>query len=491
MYIDTTGTVGIGTTSPQTLGGHGAILNQYNSNATALIQQTSSSAGNGSIISTVGADLNIRNTENGDIRLTTADTERMRITHTGLVGVGTSSPSAKLDVWGNLVVGASSISTLFVNTATNKVGIATTSLNAQSALTVAGTIFTRDPGNGRTFSIDAGNASIDGSGGTHINRFTSSIVTLAQGGGNVGIGTSSPYAKLSISTFNGGSTPLFAIASSTGSGATSTAFIVNHLGNVGIATTSPWRTLSVNGTVGFDGLTGATGAGSLCLSASNEVVYNSGSHACLPSLRSTKHDISPLTLDALGQVLALQPVSFIYNEGDGRTRYGFIAEDTASVDEHLATYDAEGEISGIDDRALLSIVVKAIQSLAATLGDFAQSFTSNEVHATNLLCIGATCINESQLQGMLAASSVASQPPPPPPSSQSAANDNTSPPTTPTTTASSTPATANDNTPPPPDEDASQGEAAAVADDPEPEDSEEVGPPAPDPASASPTTEAI
>ena len=34
---------------------------------------------------------------------------------------------------------------------------------------------------------------------------------------------------------------------------------------------------------------------------------------------------------------------------DGRTRYGFIAEDTASVDAHLATYDASGTVSGIDD----------------------------------------------------------------------------------------------------------------------------------------------
>jgi hypothetical protein len=105
-----------------------------------------------------------------------------------------------------------------------------------------------------------------------------------------------------------------------------TRLLIDAAGNVGIGTTTPWRRLSVTGTVGFDGLTGSTGAGSLCLTASKEAVYNSGSDACLPSLRDTKHDISSLSLDALQIVDALDPVSFVYNDGDGHTRYGFIAD---------------------------------------------------------------------------------------------------------------------------------------------------------------------
>jgi hypothetical protein len=83
-----------------------------------------------------------------------------------------------------------------------------------------------------------------------------------------------------------------------------------------VSTTSPWRALSVTGTVGFDGLAGSTGAGSLCLDGSKQVVYNS----CLSSTRAR-----------------LEPVSFIYKNGECRTRYGFIAEDAAAVDAHLAT----------------------------------------------------------------------------------------------------------------------------------------------------------
>lgn len=158
---------------------------------------------------------------------------------------------------------------------------------------------------------------------------------------------------------------------------------ITNGGNVGISTTTPWRTLSVTGSVGFDGLTGAFGAGSLCLTANKEVVYNSGSDACLSSLRDTKHDITTLNLDALTMVKALQPVSFIYNNDASSTlRYGFIAEDTAAVDSHLGTYDQAGNISGVDDRSMLAIIVKALQSLISTVGNFADSFTTKELTFT-------------------------------------------------------------------------------------------------------------
>lgn len=49
------------------------------------------------------------------------------ILQNGNVGVGTTSPSAKVDIWGNLNVGTSSIPTLFVSSALSRVSIATTS----------------------------------------------------------------------------------------------------------------------------------------------------------------------------------------------------------------------------------------------------------------------------------------------------------------------------------------------------------------------------
>lgn len=121
----------------------------------------------------------------------------------------------------------------------------------------------------------------------------------------------------------------------------------------------------MTGTVGFNGLTGATGAGSLCLDSNNQVVYNSGLDACLSSTRDTKHDIEGLSLEGLEIVNRLNPVSFVYNQGDGRTRFGFIAEGAAEIAPSLATYNASSAITGIDDRAILAVVVKANKELWA------------------------------------------------------------------------------------------------------------------------------
>lgn len=178
-------------------------------------------------------------------------------------------------------------------------------------------------------------------------------------------------------------------------------------GRIGVGTSTPWRALAVTGTVGFDGLTGAIGSGSLCLSVNKEVVYNSGSDNCLSSLRATKHAITDLTLSGIDAVAALNSVSFIYNDDASSTvRYGFIAEDTAAVDPHFTTHDAQGKVSGVDDRSLISILVKAVQeligelrSIETTVASFAESFTTKQ------LCVaddaGKTCVSRSQLQELL------------------------------------------------------------------------------------------
>jgi hypothetical protein len=68
--------------------------------------------------------------------------------------------------------------------------------------------------------------------------------------GKVGIGTSSPYAILSISNSAGtaANTPLFAIASTTGGTSTSTLMTVLANGNVGIGISSPINQFQIGGT---------------------------------------------------------------------------------------------------------------------------------------------------------------------------------------------------------------------------------------------------
>ncbi len=213
---------------------------------------------------------------------------------------------------------------------------------------------------------------------------------------------------------NAGQDLTFVSRSDTGAAIASVMTLQRSTGNVGIASTTPWKTLSVVGTMAVNGLTGSTGAGSLCLTASKEIVYNSGSDACLSSLRATKHDVQSLGLSGLDIIKALEPVSFIYNEGDGRTRFGFMAEGSAAIDDHLATHDAQGLISGIDDRAIISVVVKAIKEIATTISEFAQAFT------THRLCVDDVCVTRDQFQAMVAASAASVSIPTPPVATSSA-----------------------------------------------------------------------
>lgn len=138
--------------------------------------------------------------------------------------------------------------------------------------------------------------------------------------------------------------PIFRIASTTNSTQTAdvTIFTALNNGNVGVGTSTPWLQFSTTGRVALSGLTPSSGlqTGVLCLSSSNEVINDS--IACLASAKRYKEDIadfSPST--ALSQILALNPVTFLYkkdfngafqsNPNYSRTQLGLIADDVGKV----------------------------------------------------------------------------------------------------------------------------------------------------------------
>src|SRR6185503_6456817 len=65
---------------------------------------------------------------------------------------------------------------------------------------------------------------------------------------NVGVGTTSPWARFSVDASNLGASPAFAVGSST-----ATRFIITNAGNMGLGTTSPASLLSVHGNGFFSG----------------------------------------------------------------------------------------------------------------------------------------------------------------------------------------------------------------------------------------------
>ncbi|MGE0635879.1 MAG: beta strand repeat-containing protein [Bacteroidia bacterium] len=161
-------------------------------------------------------------------------TENVRFMGTGNVGIGTTAPSEKLDVWGNLDLSAVQPFLKFSATGTPRTSNITTTFSPINTV-------------GQTMRFNVSD---------NTNTGTTEIMRL-QGDGTVGIGTTSPVNKLDIE----GGMAVGASYSGTSVAPTNGAIIQ---GNVGIGTTAPGNKLFIKNdefNAGVLGLDNANGGG--------------------------------------------------------------------------------------------------------------------------------------------------------------------------------------------------------------------------------------
>ena len=346
MVIDTSGNVGIGTTSPTALlqiaGAQAGVSGKnltisYNGTYYAEYTEKSITAFNNELTFGTG----------------TGGTEKMRIVGGGNVGIGTGTPVALLDVYG----GVQSIYKTDSGVGTIGAGIWLSHYGPTRAnLTGAGIFSLRDNGDsnyhGLAFKIHNTATATDAA---------ATAMTITSGG-NVGIGTTSPGCRLEIA---GGYVSLndnalrWRFASDANH---ATVFTTNYNGPI---------------TYGYSGAAlGYQAIGVIWTNTTSAYNYNNSTTWQQTSDIRIKENIRPIT-GALSKICSLNPTHFEYKNKLGKTKTGFIAQEFEQVFEghvieseplpEYQEYFAEGEKIKSIDADLIPYLVKAIQEQNQTI----------------------------------------------------------------------------------------------------------------------------
>ena len=295
IFKGDTGNVGIGTTAPSeklqvssgnilldtnTWIGSGSGSGQPrlrfdNTNSQGKLQQADLVLNDEKSVawSNTGTSIQGRGVDNQRIEFNVASSEKMRITSTGNVGIGTTAPSALLEIKSNST-------NYFLKLTTGGGGATPVKLIFEKTVNEQGIIEYNRNGNLEIYNTDGdGGVLISGSGSANADMYINHA-------GNVGIGTTAPTEILSVGDVNTYNTT--AAIESNGFGTTTlrltrqnnsytlnnngnfyiagpsgTALFIDTTSNVGIGTTAPGKTLDIRTNSTGDGLRLATSENAL------------------------------------------------------------------------------------------------------------------------------------------------------------------------------------------------------------------------------------
>jgi hypothetical protein len=342
VTIRDTGNVGIGTSSLDAklhVLANGNILTAE-STGTVAVSRVKGTSSELAIYTSLG-ETGISAIGSYPLVLKTVDTERMRITATGDVGIGTASPSQKLTVFNGtsrtLIRAASDL-----NFSGAYLGTATSSNRGASLELIAHV----DTANSRSWRL-----SHDTDSTSDALVFSNADLSTTYAGlsytermrldasGNLLVGTTSASTPV-----NG-----LAVEASAGGPGIYTRLNIGHSASAG-AGEAFTRFL-------FD----SNVIGSITRSGASAVSYNTSSDARL------KHDIVDAP-DAASLIDAIKVRSFKWNADDSEQRYGFVAQELVEVAPEAVSVPAdEDEMMGVDYSKLVPMLVKELQSVRARL----------------------------------------------------------------------------------------------------------------------------
>lgn len=312
----------------------------------------------------------------------------------GNIGIGTTTPSAKLDVWGNVNIGTTSIPTLFVNSNTGSTIMGTTT--AVGRLTVSNNAGVGIYGEAYKTNIDVYGgrfrANLQGSGGGYYSYGV-------YGEAEAQFDANGSYGVYGKSIGNYSLAGVYGTADSSGAGvhgysnsstgygvraeqANASGYALHVVGgknyienNLGIGTTTPGQKLVVVGNAQITAVTSGAYASDLNLTANGTLTTSASDIRLKENLAA----ISTSTLDKLTKLKAYN-FNWIADETH-RTDIGLIAQDVELVFPELVFTNKNDGYKGINYSRLAVLVVEGLQEQQQLIGNYTVDVNPQAVQA--------------------------------------------------------------------------------------------------------------